>query len=147
MQTDKINDYWNHIQDISNCNNSIASVVPILNSSRTKVAHGGVPVSRPVLTEEPVTLKALRAENLQRRSAAQQARFLQAAENEGQGEHFNIKSLKTGRDRVGGADHKLIYVRWHQEAVAFIGLDRRRVRYDGLTQEQRTAGLTAIAAE
>ena len=37
-------------------------------------------------------------------------------------------------------------VRWPQEAV-FICPDRKRVRYDELSQGQWTAGLTAIAAE
>ena len=147
LKTEKINNSWNHIQDISNYDNSISSVLnPISNSSPRRVAHGGVQASRPVLTDEAVTLKTLREENLQRRSATQQARFQQAADNESPGEHYNIKSIKTGRDRVGGADHKLIYVRWPQEAV-FIGPDRKRVRYDELSQEQWTAGLTAIAAE
>ena len=76
----------------------------------TRVAHCSVPASHPALAEKTVTLKGLRKENLQRRSAAQQARFQQVVDNQGPGEHFNIKSLKTGRDRVGGADHKLRYV-------------------------------------
>ena len=54
--------------------------------------------------------------------------------------------VKSGRDRVGGSDYKLIYIRWPQEAV-FIGPERRCVRYDDLNQTQRTAGLTAIAAQ
>ena len=52
----------------------------------------------------------------------------------------------SGRDRVGGADYKLIYVKWPQKSV-FIGPDRKRVKYDELSQGQWTAGLTAIAAE
>ena len=66
---------------------------------------------------QPVTLKMLREENHQRRSVVQQASFQQAADNESPGEHYNIKSLKTGRDHVGGADHSLIYVKWPQESV------------------------------
>ena len=54
--------------------------------------------------------------------------------------------LKTGRDRIGGANHRLIYVKWPQDDVC-IGPDRKRVRYDELSQGQWTAGLTAIAAE
>ena len=74
LQTDQINASWNHIQDISNYNNSITSVLnPISNILATQVAHGGVPASRPALADEAVTLKALGEENLQRRSAAQQA--------------------------------------------------------------------------
>ena len=67
-------------------------------------------------------------------------------EREISGEQLNSKILKTGRDRVSGADHRLIYVRWTQEAV-FIGPDRKRVRYDELSQGQWTAGLTALSAE
>ena len=44
------------------------------------------------------------------------------------------------------ADHQRIYVRWPQEAC-FIGPNRRRVKYDQLTQSQWTAGLTTLAAE
>ena len=47
---------------------------------------------------------------------------------------------------MGGAEHKLIYVRWPQEAV-FICPERRRIRYNDLNQTQLVAGLTAIAAQ
>ena len=82
VETDNINASWDHIQDMSNCNNSVASVIiPVLNSSPTWIGHGGFPASRPALAEEPVTLKT-QNENLQRRSAAQQARFQQTVDNE-----------------------------------------------------------------
>ena len=56
------------------------------------------------------------------------------------------KSIKSGRDRIGGSDHNKVYVKWPQEAC-FIGPGRIRVIYDELTQSQWTAGITAIAAE
>ena len=55
-------------------------------------------------------------------------------------------NVKSARERIGGSDHKLIYVRWPQEAV-FIGPERRRIMYDDLNQTQSTAGLTAIVAQ
>ena len=78
----------------------------------------------------------LRADNLQGRAAEQQARFQQVAERDhSSSEHFNRKIVKTARDCVDGADHKLIYVKWPQYSV-FIGPDKKRVRYDGLSQGQ-----------
>ena len=69
-----------------------------------------------------------------------------AEEDANQGESSSRLSLKSGRERTAGSDHKRIYVKWPQEAC-FIGPDWRRVKYDDLTQSQWTAGLTAIAAE
>lgn len=53
--------------------------------------------------------------------------------------------IKYGCDRTGEADHKRVYIKCHQEAC-FIGPDRRRVRYDELTQSQWTARLTTLTA-
>lgn len=61
-------------------------------------------------------------------------------EHPSQGEVFN-KTIKSG-----GANHKLVYVRWPQEAL-FIDPDRQGVKYDDLFQFQWTAGLSTIAAE
>ena len=146
LQTERANASWNHLQDMSMQSiNSIPhiNVVPLSNSSPTR--QRPTVASRPAQSQEPVTLPELRSGANQRRAAAQQATMQKEAELES-GEHLRSKIIKTGRDRVGGADHKLLYVRWPQEAV-FIGPDRERVRYDELSQEQWTAGLTAIAAE
>ena len=54
-------------------------------------------------------------------------------------------NIKSGRERVGNLEHSNVYVCWPQQCV-FIGADRRRVRYEELTQSQWTAGLTTMAA-
>ena len=43
-------------------------------------------------------------------------------------------------------EHSNVYVCWPQQCV-FIGADRRRVKYEELTQSQWTAGLTTMAAQ
>ena len=146
LQTERANASWNHLQDMSMQSlNSMPdiNVVPLLNSSPTR--QRPIAASSPAQSQEPVTLPELRSGANQRRAAVQQATMQKEAELDS-GERLSSKILKTGRDRLGGADHKLIYVRWPQEAV-FIGPDRERVRYDELSQEQWTAGLTAISAE
>ena len=67
--------------------------------------------------------------------------------------HFGIPSVqntnanvKSGRDRVGNPEHANIYVCWPQQCV-FVGADRKRVKYEELTQSQWTAGLTTMAAQ
>ena len=55
-------------------------------------------------------------------------------------------NVKSGRDRVGNPEHANIYVCWPQQCV-FIGADRKRVKYEELTQSQWTAGLTTMAAQ
>ena len=55
-------------------------------------------------------------------------------------------NIKSGRDRVGNPEHSNIYVCWPQQCV-FIGADRKRVKYEELTQSQWTAGLTTMAAQ
>lgn len=131
IRAEKVNSSWQHVQDLSmqEMNNLTSS-----------------PKQRPT-NEVPVTVTQLRASaDNQKRAATQQSGFQkQAEEDNTQGELFS-KNLKSGRERVGGSDHKLIYIRWPQEAV-FIGPDRLRVKYDDLSESEWTAGLTAIAAE
>lgn len=137
IRAEKINASWQHMQDLSmqEINNPTSS--PKQKSSPRQKSNNDIPVT--------VTQLRASADN-QRKAATQQASFQrQAEEDHSQGELFS-KNLKSGRERVGGSDHKLIYVRWPQEAV-FIGPDRLRVKYDELSQSEWTAGLTAIAAE
>ena len=49
-------------------------------------------------------------------------------------------------ERVGNPKHSNVYVCWPQQAV-FIGADKRRLRYEELTQSHWTAGLTTMAAQ
>ena len=55
-------------------------------------------------------------------------------------------NIKSGRDRVGNPEHSNVYICWPQQCV-FIGADRKRVKYEELTQSQWTAGLTTMAAQ
>ena len=55
-------------------------------------------------------------------------------------------NIKSGRERIGNPEHSNVYVCWPQQCV-FIGADRRRVKYEDLTQSQWTAGLTTMAAQ
>ena len=55
-------------------------------------------------------------------------------------------NIKSGHERVGNPENSNLYVCWLQQCV-FIGADRRRVRYEELTQSQWTAGLTTMAAQ
>lgn len=50
------------------------------------------------------------------------------------------KTVKSGRDRTGGDDNCRVYVPWPQEHC-YVGPDRKRVRYDDLTQAQFSTGL------
>ena len=94
------------------------------------------------------TDRTLRSQHSLKAKAANQYAHLEgmAVEDPNQGESSSRLSLKSGRERTAGSDQKRIYVKWPQEAC-FIGPDRRRVKYNDLTQSQWTAGLTAIAAE
>ena len=140
LQNEKVNSSWQHMQDLSVQgdvgNNINLCNVPISCSSPNCWDVKG-----------PVTVTHLRAsDEIQGRTAAEQARFQkQTEEYLTQGEFFS-KTVKSGCERVGGSEHKLVYIRWPQEAV-FIGPDRKRVRYDELSQGQWMAGLTAFAAE
>ena len=133
LQADRANAPWNNLQDMSvhsiNSINDI-NVAPILKSSPT--GQRPIAASRPAQAEEPVTLPELRSGDDERRAAEQQATLQREAERD-TGEQLSNKILQTGQDCVGGADHKLIYVRWSQEVV-LIGPDRKRVRYDELSQ-------------
>ena len=72
---------------------------PLSNSSPMRPTHASDVHTRASLVEAPVTITHLRADNLQRQAAEQQARVHQAAEMDyNQGKHLNSKSLKTGRD-------------------------------------------------
>ena len=49
-------------------------------------------------------------------------------------------------ERIGNPEHSNVYVCWPQQCV-FIGADRRRVKYEDLTQSKWTARLTTMAAQ
>ena len=128
LQNEKVYSSWQHIQDLSmqgNIANNINFNIPISRSSPTR---------RDV--EGPVTITHLRAsDKIQKRVVAEQARLQKQAEEDlTQCERFS-KTVKSGRERVGGSEHKLVNIRWPQEAV-FIGPDRKRVRYDEFSQVQ-----------
>ena len=57
-----------------------------------------------------------------------------------------VKTVKSGRDRVGGDDTNRVYVPWPQEFV-YVGPNRQRVKYDELSQAQFTTGLLKIIEE
>ena len=67
-----------------------------------------------------------------RRAADCQAEFQNILSHDIQGDSTTL-NVKSERDRVGGSDQKLIYIRWPQEAV-LIGPERRCVRYADLNQ-------------
>ena len=60
--------------------------------------------------------------------------------------NYFLKTVKTSRESVSASDHKLVYVRWPQEAI-FIDFGKKRVRYDKLSQSQWAAGLTTMVAK
>ena len=73
-------------------------------SSPTRATHDVQAPMGPAPGEAPVTVTHLGAsEDLQRQATEQQARFQRTSEQDVQGEQFS-KSLKSGRDRIGGAD-------------------------------------------
>ena len=70
---------WNHIQDLTNESLNLNVLKPLSNSSPTRpIYDAGVP-TRANTGEAHVTITHLRADNLQRRAAEQQARLQQAA--------------------------------------------------------------------
>lgn len=58
----------------------------------------------------------------------------------------NVKDIKSSLGNTDCAEHKSVYLKWPQEAC-FIGPDRRRVKYNELTQSQWTVGLTVRRCE
>ena len=94
----------------------------------------------------PVSVDVLRADTtVMRRVADRQAELQNTISHNIQGDLRSV-NVKSARERVGGAEHQLIYVRWPQKGV-FIGPERRYIRYDDLNQTQWVAGLTLIAAK
>ena len=78
-----------------------------------------------------------------------QGRFLNndSPSHSGMSNAHNVNTnIKSGRDRVGNPEHSNVYICWPQQCV-FIGADRKRVKYEDLTQSQWTAGLTTMAAQ
>lgn len=137
MQAERVNISLQHTQDMSMQgdmnSNTVNTIKPISRSSPNR--------------DKPVTIASLRASDYIKKCTAEpQARLQRVADEDLTiGEQF-FKTVKSGRERIGGSDHKLAYIKWPQEAV-FIVPVRKRVRYDELSQSQWTAGLTAIAAE
>ena len=100
----------------------------------------------PVTADVPVCVDVLRSDlTVMRRAADRQAELQNTISHDIQGDLRSV-NVKSERKRVGGAEHKLIYVRWPQEAV-FIGPERWRIRHDDLNQTQWVTELTAIAAQ
>ena len=135
VQQERVNSSWANVEALAGKNNFDFT------GSQPRVQP-----AQPVIQDVPLSLEAIRSHpTAMRRAADRQSELQNILSNDIQGDSKSV-SVKSGRDRVGGAEHKLIYVRWPQEAI-FIGPERRRVRYDDLDQTQWVAGLTAIAAQ
>lgn len=109
LTVDKVNNSW--AQRGEKCNNEGPEIVA-LPAVRPHTAP-----TWPEHTE--AMIQTLRENAALMKQAADQQASLQARmdKDPSQGDFINFKSVKTGWDRIGGAEHRLKYVRWPQEAV------------------------------
>ena len=136
-QSRKDRTVWDDLRDDSN-QEVIQAPVPVASSSPNR--REAIP------TIQQIRESAAVQEKVQDRLKQLEALAVSRFESSGtENIHVNnlFKQTKSGRERTGNEGVKRNYVPWPQE-FCYIGLERKRVRYDDLTQSQWVAGLTKI---